>query len=391
LGNAALQNGLMVHIQTLNKEVDWDIQQHKSEECLILLQHAETNMHSRYPNFQGGYMEESYELKQNNVLTGNITVGFYGPYSLGDSELQLINLINRVLIMIGLSLFVVSTLLSILVSKSVTKPIKRVIDTAKIISEGDYGVSIEQVSTMKETKELYESINHMSYALSKNEQQKKQITADVAHELRTPLNNLLNQLEAMIDKVWDPTEDKLKSCHGEVLRLIDIVRQLQELYIIENNVSILDKTCFDFHKLMELVISEFKVPLENKDIDIKIDVPLDAPVYGDEKRLKQCFINLITNSISYTDQNGNIKIKYFEEDNNIFITVSDNGCGISEEDLPHIFERFFRADKSRIHKTGSMGIGLSITKAIIEAHGGKIYAESKLETGSKFTIILPVT
>lgn len=389
IGNAALQNGIIVHVQTVNKEIDWDISRHKAQECKLVLQHAEMNMHSRYPNFQGGYTEEQYDLTNDNTLVGYLTVGYYGPYSLDDNELMLISTLNRSLIALGIVFLSIAIALGIIITKNITTPITSVIHTAKKIAEGNYGTQTQETPNTKETAELIVSVNEMSLALEKKEQQKKNITADVAHELRTPLNNLQSQMEAMIDEVLEPTTERLQSCYDEILRLTRIVVQLQELNRIESNYLQLEKSNFDFFELCESILYDFEIKAKQKNIQLIKHHPAPAPVFGDLQCLKQCMVNLMSNAIKYTGLEGTVIIRYQQANNHVLLQISDTGEGIPSEDLPHLFERFYRVDKSRSQKTGGMGIGLSITKAIVEAHGGTISVESRVKIGSTFTISLP--
>jgi signal transduction histidine kinase len=388
IANAALQNGIMVHVRTLNNEIDWDIKQHKAQECQLLLQHAETNMHSRYPNFQGGYAEDTFDLKYNGELVGYLTAGYYGPYSLSDNELLLLHTLNRTLLILSGIFLVAAVMIGVIMARRITAPITSVIRTSKLIADGNYGTKTKESSSTRETADLITSINEMSQALAMKEKQKKQITADVAHELRTPLFNLQGHMEAMIDQVLEPTADRLKNCHAEILRLTQIVEQLQELYVLENNHA-LTKTYFEFSDLCTSVSADFELSADRKGIRFLFRVPEPAPVYGDLIRLKQCLMNLVSNSINYTAEDGMIQISYEKPSHAAIIRITDNGAGIPQEDLPHIFERFYRADKSRNHANGGMGIGLSITRAIIEAHGGTISVESCVGSGTTFIVTLP--
>jgi signal transduction histidine kinase len=388
IANAALQNGIMVHVRTLNNEIDWDVRLHKAQECQLLLQHAETNMHSRYPNFQGGYAEDTLDLKYNDELVGYLTAGYYGPYSLSDNELLLLHTLNRTLFILSGVFLVVAVMIGVIMARRITAPITSVIRTSKLIADGNYGTKTKESSSTRETADLITSINEMSQALAMKEKQKKQITADVAHELRTPLFNLQGHMEAMIDQVLEPTSDRLKNCHAEILRLTQIVEQLQELYVLENN-HVLTKTYFDFSDLCTSVFADFELSADRKGIRFLFCVPEPAPVYGDLIRLKQCLMNLVSNSINYTAEGGMIQISYEKPSHAAIIRITDNGAGIPQEDLPHIFERFYRADKSRNHANGGMGIGLSITRAIIEAHGGTISVESCVGSGTTFIVTLP--
>lgn len=390
IGYAALQNGIIIHVQTTDKEIDWDMQNHRAEECKYALQHAESNMHRKYPNFKGNYMEEQYVLERDGIVTGTLTVGYYGPYSLGDAELELMGDLNRSLFFIGgIALFGVVAL-GYLIARTVSNPITSVINVARRIAGGEYGVQAVGQSSVVETSDLIETINEMSMELKEKEKQKQQITSDVAHELRTPLTNLQSHMEAMIDGVWETTEDHLESCHAEILRLVGIVEQLQELYSLESGKQSLDKIKFQFRNLCGEVFTDFKVKANEKNIKLIMAMPFETPVYADFYKLKQCMVNLISNGLTYTPEAGEIKVEYLVIKSGVVIKVKDNGAGIPAEDIPHLFDRFYRVDKSRNKKTGGMGIGLSITKAIVENHGGSIQVESQAGQGSVFTIILPV-
>jgi len=389
IANAALQNGIMVHIRTANHEIDWDVRQHKAQECQVLLQHAETNMHSRYPNFQGGYTEDTYDLKYSNKLVGYLTVGYYGPYSLSDNELLLIRALNRTLVMLGTVFLVIAVILGIIMAKRISAPITSVIHTSKSIAKGDYGTQAIESSATRETADLIDSINELSQALAVKEQQKKQITADIAHELRTPLFNLQGHMEAMIDQVLEPSAERLQNCHAEILRLTQIVEQLQELNLLENKHALLSKDYFDFSDLCASLFTDFEMAAKKRGVKLLKKVPSPAPVYGDMYRIKQSMMNLISNSVNYTAAGGYVAVEYETGKHRVILRINDNGTGIPQEDLPHVFERFYRVDKSRSHISGGMGIGLSITKAIVEAHGGTISVGSQIGSGTVFTISLP--
>jgi len=389
IANAALQNGIMVHVRTNNNEIDWDVRQHKYQECQILLQHAETNMHNRYPNFRGGYTEDTYDLIYMGNRVGDLIVGYYGPYSLGQNELQLMGTLNKTLLLLGLIFLAAAVFLGIMMAKRISAPITSVIKTSKEIAEGSYGIKSVESSKTRETADLIASINGMSQALAQKELQKKQITADVAHELRTPLFNLQGNMEAMIDQVLEPTPQRLQKCHDEILRLTKIVEQLQDLYLVESGHSDLKKTYFDFAQMCESLFSDFETATKMKDIRLHKKIQVSAHVYGDIYRIKQCMTNLISNAINHSSSGGVVTVEYEKMLKGVILRVRDNGTGIPADELPNVFERFYRIDKSRNHENGGMGLGLSITKAIVEAHGGTILAESKPRAGSVFSITLP--
>lgn len=387
--NAALQNGLIVHIQTMNQEIDWDINTHRNRECQLMLQHSENNMHSRYPNFVGGYTEEKYDFVYDNNKTGYVTIGYYGPYSLDDNELILINEINNILIILGVIFLILVVLMTILISRSITYPITSAITVAGKIADGEYGTQINKKSRNKETQNLIDAINHMSSKLQTEEKQKRQITADVAHELRTPLSNLQGNLEAMLDGIWEPTQERLVSCHEEIIRLASIVKQMQVLYSLENRKEKLNYEIIDFSDLCKSLSFDFEMKLKEKQMRLVTYMKKGDTIWGDEYKIRQCMINLISNAIQYSKEGGIIEIHISNDREYTTVLVKDYGIGIPEEELPNLFERFYRVDKSRSTKTGGMGIGLSITKAIVERHGGIITVESTLGKGTTFAMTFP--
>jgi signal transduction histidine kinase len=389
IGNAALLNGYIIHIRTVNNEIHWDIQQHKAEECLLALQHAETNMHSLYPNFQGGCTEINADLKQNGKNSSHLIIGYYGPWSLDDDELALINLLNKILLAVAAVFAVIASVVAAVETCHITRPITAAIGITKHIAQGNYRPPVQRRSGIREANGLLTAISAMSEKLETKEQQKRQMSADIAHELRSPLQNLQSQMDAMIDGIIAPDEQGLAGCQEEVQRLIGIVQQLQELYVLENRPLELSKEQFNCSLLAEQVCREFESAAREKRITLKRRVPGPVPVYGDRTRIKQSLANLIANAIAYTGEGGTVTLACGRTEGSTRISVADTGRGIPPEDLSHIFERFYRVDKSRSRLSGGMGLGLAITKAIIEARGGTIAAE-RAGQGAVFTVTLPV-
>lgn len=273
-------------------------------------------------------------------------------------------------------------------ARKIAEPISDAVRVAEKIANGEYGVKSLVTSRTAETQQLITAINEMSQTLKKEEEQKQQITADVAHELRTPLTNIQSHLEAMIDGIWEPTGERLESCREEILRLSGIVKQLQELYLLENRKGILRYEDFDFYDMCKQLYYNFDVQLDKKNLTFNLCIKHGDIIWGDRARIMQCMVNLIGNAIRYAEPQTAIWIRYLEMDYMIEIQVENIGNPIPKECLPHLFERFYRVDKSRNSKTGGMGIGLSITKAIVERHGGKIWAENR-DIRTLFFITLP--
>ncbi|HHW01066.1 MAG TPA: HAMP domain-containing protein [Clostridiaceae bacterium] len=385
---SALEQGMIIRIVDSSEKVVWDARLHDNELCEQMLHHIEQNMSSRYPNWKGNYVEDVYPITYQLDKVGEIIIGYYGPYYFNDSELEFINTINRLLMGVGVFLLFLSLFFSSIMSKRLSTPISRVITTAQMIAKGYFDDRITEQSTTKEIAQLTETINNLAETLENQEILRKRLTADVAHELRTPLATLQSHMEAMIDGIWKPDTERLKSCHEEIIRINRMVGDLEKLARYESENLILTKTNFDISELIRHIIKNFENDFLNKGIDIEF-IGDEEKVTADKDKISQVIINLISNAIKYTPQGGKVEIRVKGLPDVTEISVKDTGKGILPEDLPHIFERFYRADKSRNRMTGGAGIGLTITKAIVEAHKGKIRVSSKVDGGTEFIVLLP--
>jgi signal transduction histidine kinase len=210
----------------------------------------------------------------------------------------------------------------------------------------------------------------------------RRLTTDVAHELRTPLACLQGSVEALIDGVWEPTTERLESCNEEIQRLTKLVTDLSLLTDIEWEAVKLRKTDFDIAGLLEVTAAQFQAEAEREGIRLVLDIE-SRMIHADYDRLKQVLVNIVSNALKYTDE-GSVTLRNRGRE----ITVADTGCGIAAADLPRIFERFYRADASRDRRTGASGVGLTIARSLIRAHGGDVVAESEMGKGSVFRIFL---
>lgn len=391
LGISSLRRGLLVRVESTDGNFVWDIRDTKWEECQAILESKKNQMAIAYSNFKGNYTQNIYDITNGDQVVGRLTIGYYGPYSLSFDEANIIHDLNHTILILGISYLLLAIILAFAMARRISRPITSVVLVAKSIAEGEFGVQANLDTNTKEIQELVGTINDMSYALLKEENVKKQICIDIAHELRTPLCNLQGQMEAIIDGLWEPTPQRLRNCHSEIIRLGSLVNQLQELYALENSCETFVKKEFNFYELCERLCKEFESRCMEKKVSIILEVNQeDSIVYGDVQKLKQCMINLVSNAIAYSQIGGKVIISYQKwKDKRIVIQVKDFGKGIPEQDINYIFERFYRVDKSRNSNTGGMGIGLSITKAIIEKHNGNIYVESELGKGTTFRIYLP--
>ena len=218
---------------------------------------------------------------------------------------------------------------------------------------------------------------------------RRRLTADVAHELRTPLSALSVQLEMLAEGLRDPTPERLHACHEETLRLGTLVGDLEGLAQAERPLSGFDFQPLRLDQLAERIVRSFEASYERKGVALKLET-VSVEVLGDPVRLPQVLTNLLSNALRHTPEHGSVhvRVRALPAGGSV-LSVDDDGEGIPAADLPHIFERFYRVDRSRNRGTGGAGIGLAIAKAVVEAHHGTLEASSVEGRGSSFTATFP--
>ena len=281
----------------------------------------------------------------------------------------------------------VVSLLSFFMTKQVLRSLTQMNRVTEKLARGDYSERVK-VTTHDEVGELGRAFNQMVESLEKIEVMRKDLVANVAHELRTPLNNIRGQLEAVQDKLMEPSPETIDSLHEEVLRLVRLVEALHHLTQIDSETQYLKKEPFDLYSLILRMTQKEQPRFDQKRIQLKIHgAPL--PVVADTDQIIQVVQNLIQNVLQYTPQGGEASIDILREKNWVKVLFTNSGKGIPEEAMPYVFERFYRGEKSRSREWGGAGIGLAIVKQIVEAHGGKAEAQSRAgETGVWFTLPL---
>jgi signal transduction histidine kinase len=255
------------------------------------------------------------------------------------------------------------------------------------LSKGNFDTKSVTKGNIKELENLRTSVNVLAGKLKQQDMLRKRLVSDISHEIRTPLNILQNNLEAMIDGIFPVTDDRLKDLNDEVIRFGKLLNNLELLKQFEAESIKANFETVDLNLILKSICEDFYVEAQNQGVDINYSTQKNQQYYitGDKDKLRQVFINMISNSIKFSKDAGNIYINMYPEDQKIVVEIKDNGIGIKEEDLPFIFERLYRSDKSRNEIDGS-GIGLTIVKNILELHLADIEVESKEEKGTKFTI-----
>ena len=290
------------------------------------------------------------------------------------------------------SVLILAALFARFMARRALKPISRIIDTAREIGQGqELSKRIPVLKIKDELGQLALTFNEMMNRLENSFAQMRQFSSDASHELRTPLTVLKGQNELILSKQRKPEEyQEVISSNLEEINYMSKV--LEDLFVLsksdENQVN-LDYKPVDLRALVEEVCKHAEILAEEKNIKIIIAFLEPIEIKGDEVRLRQMVWNVLQNGIKYTQQGGELKISLQNEGDFALLTIQDTGIGIPEEDLPLIFNRFYRVDKARTRDEGGSGLGLSICRQIAEAHKGKIEVESKLGVGTRFKICLP--
>jgi two-component system, OmpR family, sensor histidine kinase BaeS len=388
IGMNALQNGMIIEISDVNNKGIWSAYEHNNGLCQTMIKEISANMYSYSGRWKGEYQERTYTINSHEKTIGILTTGYVGPYYFDDEELLFIKALNSLFVIIGIGSLILAFAVGIVMSLRISNPLIKIANKAKLLSEGKYKERLENGSNTKEIGILIETINNLSDALENKENLRKQLTQDVAHELRTPLTSVQGTMEAMLDGIWPMNSDRLTSCYDEIIRIKRLIGSIEDLSGVENENVILNKEEFDISKLIHRLLHNYETDFATKNMKA-IYHEENIFINGDEDKLSQVFHNLISNALKYSEEGSSCEINVTEKLKEIEISVKDTGIGISESDLPNIFERFYRADKSRNSETGGVGVGLTITKSIIEAHGGTITVQSQLGKGTEFLIVLP--
>ncbi len=305
------------------------------------------------------------------------------------------NRIQAIIWSVGLFVVLLTVVVSMQVSKRVTRPILDMAAMAVRIRDGDLQQRIEVISR-DEFGTLAQAINDLAGKLSsdieqlrKLERVRTEFLGNVSHELRTPIFSIQGFIETLLDgAVDDPSVNKefLEKAHKHAARLSTLLDDLIEISRIESGDMKMSFRYFDVRELIHGAVEEMTENAQKKSLSLSstIDLPEGGTAFGDRERLKQALTNLIDNAIKYTDPGGRVVCGAKLNDEKIEVWVEDSGSGIALEHVPRIFERFYRVDRDRSREVGGTGLGLAIVKHIVEAHGSSVVVETTLGLGSTF-------
>jgi histidine kinase len=309
-----------------------------------------------------------------------------------DLRVNFIRAINEITTTAVIVSLIAAIAVSLFTSQRIVQPIRAMMRASREIAAGHFNRRVAVVSE-DELGALAQSFNQMAEELELTEQRRLNLIADVAHELRTPLTNLRTMLEALTDGVLPPAPETFQTMNHEVLRLQRLVQDLQELSRAEAGEMAIYPESVAPAELVSSVVDRLALQYHDKGVALHVNIEPDLPaVDADPARLTQVLVNILGNALQYTPAGGQVWVVVRRVGAMIEFVVRDTGQGIPAKDLPHIFERFYRVDKSRARASGGSGIGLTISKYIVEAHGGRIWAKSEGPgRGSEFHFTIPIS
>lgn len=386
IGMYSLYNGYLIKVYDDQSKLLWDAENHDMTLCGQIMGEITYRMENARKN--GSFQSHTFPLLSGEEQIGSVTISYFTPFFYTDNDNRFLDGLNTAIVIIGLLSAVLAVLLGWVLARRIARPVTQAAQTARHIADGDYETRIAKKPGTRELDHLVESVNSLAAKLEEQEALRKRMINDVAHELRTPLTSVGLHLEAMIDGLWEATPDRLRSCHEELVRLGDLVKDIQQLASMEGDQATLRLKDENLLKLARTTVGSLSAQADAKELSLTVEGD-ETVAQADGERIQQVLINLVSNAIKFTPQGGHIRVE--TEDGAMFSTirVSDDGIGIETEKLPFIFERFYRADESRDRHTGGSGIGLTIVRSIVKAHGGTIGVESEPGKGSAFIVRIP--
>jgi two-component system, OmpR family, sensor histidine kinase BaeS len=334
-------------------------------------------------------LAQALPIEVNDRLVGYLAV--FAPASMMHTrtaaENAFIQRINRTLILASLGATILSLLLAVVLAQALTRPLRELTQATRAVAQGDLTQTVT-VRSQDELGELAAAFNQMSHDLAQMQNQRRQMTADIAHELRTPLSLILGYAEALRDGALPATPESHTIIHDEAVRLSRLVEDLRTLSLVEAGELPLTRRETAVAPLIEQVAAAHQPRAQQQGVRLQTDLAANLPaITADPDRLKQVIVNLLDNALRHTPAGGQVVVSARQVGPELAIAVQDSGPGIAPEDLPHIFDRFYRADKSRTR--GGSGLGLAIARSIAQAHGGRLTVASQPGQGAAFTLWLP--
>ncbi|MBC8330677.1 MAG: HAMP domain-containing protein [Anaerolineae bacterium] len=336
----------------------------------------------------------SEELQRAIPLHNDIqTIGYLltegGAQFTTDNETQLVEQLNRAALIAALIAGGVALLLALLLAHNLLRPVRDLTHAAADMAEGDLSQRVK-LQGAGEWVTLGQAFNHMAFSLEQAEDRRRALTADIAHELRTPLAVQRAHLEALQDGIYELTQENLLPIEAQTQILTRLVDDLKTLALADSGQLALERVPVDFPGLVARLVNRFQPQAGARQIELRLTLDVDsANLMVDPQRIEQILNNLLSNALRYAT-GGSIRVRLARTSERVMLSVHDSGPGIPEDSLPHIFERFYKTEKSRRSAYGSTGLGLSIARKLAQAHGGDLTAANHPQGGALFTLELPL-
>lgn len=358
------------------------------------------------------HLQDAVPIQVGGTTAGFVLVGSMIEPVLNPADEDFLASVNLSILVTAVAVGILALVSGSLLFRQITSPLRDLSQAAQGIAAGQLGRRVE-VTGEDEIGRLGASFNQMAESLAQAETQRRNMVADIAHELRTPLTVVQGNLEALLDGVYDLNLENIAAIHRQSTLLSRLVADLRDLALADAGQLRLEWGRVNISALISQVTEGLKTQADEKEVMLKVELSEALPtIRGDEQRLKQVLFNLLSNAIRHTPAGGTVSVQCsvigdqlpvnseqasvnmehctLATDHCLLTTVKDTGSGIPSQDLPHIFERFYRADRSRARTTGGSGLGLTISKRIIEMHGGQIWAQSWPGAGSTLAFSLPL-
>jgi two-component system, OmpR family, sensor histidine kinase BaeS len=336
-------------------------------------------------------LRNSVPIRVEDQVVGYLIFDFFEDRRLpGAPERAFLAAINRSVVLASVGAAIAALILGAILARTLTRPIRELTAATQQIAGGELGIQVA-VHTKDELGELASSFNSMSADLEQASRLRRQMTADIAHDLRTPLSVILGYTEALNDGKLQTTPEIANTLHQEAQHLNRLIDDLRTLSLADAGELPLHRSLASPALLLERAASSYRMQATQQDITIRTESAPGLPaIYVDSQRIAQVLGNLVSNALRHTPAGGTVTLSAHMQSGAVILCVHDTGSGISPEDLPHVFERFYRGDRARTNN-GESGLGLTIAKSIVEAHGGSVRVASQPGEGTAFAVRLPVT
>ncbi len=344
--------------------------------------------------------EIGQQLSQDELVTSipveveGRKVGFLLPSPMMDDfsvlEQAFLERVNLAIVPVGILACAIAILLGLFLTWQLTGPLRKLTVAAQGIAGGDLNQRVD-IRSKDELGQLGQAFNQMAENLARAEKLRQNMVTDIAHELRNPLSVMRGNLEAILDGVFEPTKENIASIQKEAVLLSRLVDDLQELALAEAGQLRIEREPTDLASLVDRAVTGVAPRAEKNDVTVVKDLPADLPLVSiDPQRIGQVLSNLLGNALRYSPAGGTITVRARRMEEVVRVDVIDQGPGLAPDELSLVFERFYRGDKARSRTTGGVGLGLAIVKQLVEAHGGRVWAEGGTGEGATLSFTLPL-